>query len=92
MVPAMPPMEKRTRGGTPLATQKAPFQSIALCSLFVPAAAEPLVSALTLMSPSALLASEAICPLPHPAGNYHTKLCPQGLLLLTSIGDVGNDA
>ena len=25
--PAMPPIEKRTSGGTPAATQKAPFQS-----------------------------------------------------------------
>src|SRR4029450_7068417 len=28
-VPAMPPIEKTTRAGTPLATQKAPFQSMA---------------------------------------------------------------
>jgi hypothetical protein len=28
-VPAMPPMEKTTRAGTPLATQKAPRQSMA---------------------------------------------------------------
>jgi hypothetical protein len=29
VVPAMPPIEKRTKGGTPAATQKAPFQSSA---------------------------------------------------------------
>ena len=32
VVPAMPPMEKSTRGGTPAATQKAPFQSSARTS------------------------------------------------------------
>ncbi len=33
VVPAMPPIENRTRAGTPLATQKAPRQSILRCSL-----------------------------------------------------------
>ncbi len=33
VVPAMPPMEKSTSGGTPAATQKAPFQSRARMSL-----------------------------------------------------------
>jgi hypothetical protein len=32
IVAAMPPIENNTRGGTPLATQKAPFQSIVRCS------------------------------------------------------------
>ena len=32
VVPAMPPIENRTRAGTPLATQKAPRQSILRCS------------------------------------------------------------
>lgn len=32
VVPAMPPMEKSTRGGTPAATQKAPFPSNARTS------------------------------------------------------------
>ena len=32
VVPAMPPMEKSTSGGTPAATQKAPFQSNARTS------------------------------------------------------------
>ncbi len=39
VVPAMPPMEKSTSGGTPAATQKAPFQSSARISFpSVPAA------------------------------------------------------
>ncbi len=33
VVPAMPPIENRTSAGTPLATQKAPRQSICLSSL-----------------------------------------------------------
>ena len=33
VVPAMPPMENRTSGGTPAATQNAPFQSRARISL-----------------------------------------------------------
>lgn len=33
VVPAMPPIENRTRAGTPLATQKAPRQSIFRCNL-----------------------------------------------------------
>ncbi len=32
VVPAMPPIENRTRAGTPLATQKAPRQSMLRCS------------------------------------------------------------
>ena len=32
VVPAMPPIEKSTRAGTPLATQKAPRQSMVLCN------------------------------------------------------------
>ena len=32
VVPAMPPIENRTSAGTPLATQKAPRQSILRCS------------------------------------------------------------
>ena len=32
VVPAMPPIENSTRGGTPAATQKAPFQSNARTS------------------------------------------------------------
>ncbi len=33
-VPAMPPIENSTSAGTPLATQKAPRQSMARCSVF----------------------------------------------------------
>src|SRR5262249_31695613 len=36
-VPAMPPIEKTTRAGTPLATQKAPLQSMARLRVFSPA-------------------------------------------------------
>src|SRR3954471_3655310 len=32
VVPAMPPIENRTRAGTPLATQKAPRQSMLRCN------------------------------------------------------------
>src|ERR1700676_2832410 len=32
-LPATPPIENSTSAGTPLATQKAPFQSIARCSV-----------------------------------------------------------
>jgi hypothetical protein len=33
-VAAMPPIEKRTRAGTPLATQNASFQPMTLCNSF----------------------------------------------------------
>src|SRR5262245_7748821 len=49
-VPAMPPMENTTRAGTPLATQKAPFQSMARLSEFSPPAAA--VALLTDIVPS----------------------------------------
>src|SRR5215510_8560030 len=35
-MPPMPPIEKRTSAGTPLATQKAPFQSIVRCNSCCP--------------------------------------------------------
>src|SRR6218665_1445128 len=41
VVPAMPPMEKSTSGGTPAATQNAPFQSSARMSLFCEPADTP---------------------------------------------------
>src|SRR5207247_2386191 len=45
-VPAIPPMEKSTSGGTPAATQKAPFQSSARTS-----SPEPLLAG-TLIDPA----------------------------------------
>jgi hypothetical protein len=39
VVPAMPPIENRTRAGTPLATQNAPRQSMARRSSWRPPAA-----------------------------------------------------
>ena len=66
VVPAMPPIENSTSGGTPLATQKAPFQSIALCSR-PPCADAAAVSAETVILPLHMVPPirPADRPLPH---------------------------
>src|SRR5690349_9384671 len=50
VVPAMPPIEKSTSAGTPLATQKAPRQSMVLWS-WPPAGAAPAVVMEVMRSP-----------------------------------------
>src|SRR5688572_10296707 len=53
--PAMPPIENNTRAGTPLATQNAPFQSIARTSLLDEASSAP--SAVSVVCPVAIVVS-----------------------------------
>ena len=43
VVPAIPPIENNTKGGTPAATQKAPFQSNARTSWRSPPALDSIV-------------------------------------------------
>src|SRR4026208_906905 len=62
-VPAMPPIENTTRAGTPLATQKAPFQSMARFRTFSPFAVVD-VALLTDIVPSPRFKSHSGCESP----------------------------
>jgi len=62
VVPAMPPMEKSTRGGTPAATQNAPFQSMARFRTLSPFAV--VVALLTDIVPSPRFKSHSGCESP----------------------------
>ena len=60
VVPAMPPIEKSTSAGTPLATQKAPRQSMVLCNWPLAGTAVFVVIEFMTMSPlKALLSAPA---------------------------------
>jgi hypothetical protein len=54
-IPEIPPIEKSTNAGTPLATQNAPFQSIERCSVPDPGTAGLISTIVSLMLPPKLL-------------------------------------